>query len=285
MIGGSKKIKPNFLYIGPNKAGSTWIYENLNRHPQVYLSPAKELHYFDIYYHLGEEWYLKHFRSAACDCRIVGEISHDYIYSAEACNRIFADLGKVKLMVCLREPIQRAFSEYLYMVRQGYVRSSFTEAIKKFPVIIEHSLYYENLVRYRDRFGTENLIITKFDDLKANPVNYYANLCKKLDIQQLVPSDFTPRPALSAAAPRNLFASIIAKRLAMGLRKMGMATLITRIKSSAVVQNTLYRRYTAENLPRLGEDEREELKSRFYGDVLDLNREFLPDIAHSWGYR
>jgi len=62
---------PNFLYIGTSKAGSTWIYDVLNRHPDIYMAPGKGLYFFSRHYERGLEWYASHFLGAASE-RIIG---------------------------------------------------------------------------------------------------------------------------------------------------------------------------------------------------------------------
>lgn len=279
-------IKPNFLYIGPNKAGSTWIYEALRFHPQVFLSRAKELHYFDIYYSLGSSWYFKHFRGAKPHHRIVGEISHDYLYSEIACSRIASDLGKLRLLVCLREPVDRAFSEYLYMIKQGRVNkdTNFAEALRKYPSILEHGLYSGNIRRYYIQFGAETMVITKYDNLKLDPHSFYLDLCQKLGIDALIPQKFPQSEILSAAEPRNWVLARVAKGMAQKMRRAGLAETITLIKSQSWVQRVLYRTYSRDTHPKPASEMRNLLKRHYMRDVITLDREFLPGVAHLWGY-
>ena len=75
-------VYPNFLYIGAEKAGSSWIYEILREHPQVYVPPAKDIQFFDKNFDKGIEWYLSLFGSGAGQIAI-GEVSHDYFLAQE----------------------------------------------------------------------------------------------------------------------------------------------------------------------------------------------------------
>ena len=74
---------PNFLYVGPDKAGSSWLHEVLLKHPDVYLTPAKDLYFFDRYYDRGSSWYAAQFRDARQE-KIVGEVCQDYLFHPEA---------------------------------------------------------------------------------------------------------------------------------------------------------------------------------------------------------
>jgi len=277
-------MRPNFLFIGPPKAASTWIYEMLKEHPQVYLSPAKELHYFDSYYHFGERWYLKHFQDAGPSHKVVGEISHDYLYSEEACHRIQRDLGNIKLMVCLREPVERAFSDYLYMVRQGYVRCSFERAIEERPEIIEHSKYATYLAPYRDVFGRDNLILMLFEDLRRSSDDFWRQLCDALSIDPALSKAPEDRQVLQASSPRSWLFARGAKEAAMLMRRVGLAKAVTRVKFSPVVQRLLYRAYKPGQRPAMAPETRERLREQFRGEVAALERDYVPGIASRWGY-
>lgn len=276
--------RPNFLYIGPPKAGSTWLHEALSRHPQVYLTPAKELQYFDRFYHRGERWYLKHFKGAKATHSVVGEISHDYLYSADACHRIASDLGQIPLMVCLREPVDRAFSDYLYMLKQGYVRGDFEDAVERHPEILEHSKYAKYLSRYLAEFGRERLLLSAFDDMKTDPFAFYADVCERLEIDKLVPAGFPRGKVLPAAVPRNFILARLAKEVAMAMRDVGLTTSIARIKSRRGVQALLYRKMSDVGKPSLSPDQIKQYKRYFMDDVQRLDMQCFPGIARRWGY-
>ena len=160
--------RPNFLYIGPDKAGSTWIDRILRHHPQVGMGSAKETFYFDRYFHKGEGWYLRHF-SKAVGFQVVGEVSHDYLFDPRCCERIAGCLPDVRLMVCLREPARRAFSAYLYMLRQGRPMGTFEAALGHCPELIDHGRYATHLEPYLATFGRERVHLAIFDDLQQTP--------------------------------------------------------------------------------------------------------------------
>src|SRR5919201_2388998 len=101
---------PDFAYIGTSKAGSTWLFNVLSLHDQVYLASNKGLYYFDGHFDKGEDWYLRHFDGAAAG-QVKGEISHSYLSSPEVPERIAAVDPRMKLLACLREPVDRAFSD------------------------------------------------------------------------------------------------------------------------------------------------------------------------------
>src|SRR4051812_44651015 len=162
---------PNFAYIGTNKAGSTWLFNALARHPEVYLASDKGLYYFDHHFDKGRQWYLDHFRGAD-DEVAVGEISHSYLSSAEAPGRI-AELNPcMRLLVCLREPVDRAFSDYLDLVKNGQFDGPFSAALEQFPRLLDRGRYATHLQRYLDLFPREQVHVSLFDDLRTDPQAY-----------------------------------------------------------------------------------------------------------------
>jgi len=127
-------LLPNFLHIGPSKSGSTWLHEVLIGHPEVFLSQAKDLYYFNRYYDRGVGWYRAQFRGAQPQHKIIGEVCPDYLASGAAPERIHDCLGgDIRLMVTLRDPISRAFSAYLYLAKHGQAAATFRDTTKTAP--------------------------------------------------------------------------------------------------------------------------------------------------------
>jgi len=90
---------PNFIYIGPDKAGSSWLHEVLIRHDDIFMPPAKDLYFFDRYYSRGLAWYLDQFEAAGGRHKIVGEVCQDYLFHPESPARIRESLADARLMV------------------------------------------------------------------------------------------------------------------------------------------------------------------------------------------
>ena len=111
-------VLPNLIYIGPDKAASTWFFQLFRAHPEIFVTPAKDVYFFDRYFDKGLDWYAQQFEGGEGH-QVVAEISHDYLISPIAAERIRETLPNTKLMVCLREPCDRAFSCYLHMVKSG----------------------------------------------------------------------------------------------------------------------------------------------------------------------
>ena len=83
---------PTFLFVGADKCGSTWLFKVLQQHPQCFVPAAKDIYFFDRYYGRGLQWYASFFSSAPRSARAIGELSHDYLYSEQAAERIASTL-------------------------------------------------------------------------------------------------------------------------------------------------------------------------------------------------
>ena len=130
-------MKPTFLFIGPDKTGSTWLYEVLRQHAACYVPPVKDIYFFDRHYERGLDWYLSFFEPAPAGSLAAGELSHDYLFSPQAADRIARDLPNVRLLTSLRDPAERTFSHYLYMIRSGRTRLDFAAALEQFPELVD----------------------------------------------------------------------------------------------------------------------------------------------------
>jgi hypothetical protein len=281
----SKQPLPNFIYIGPDKAGSTWLYNVLKMHPEVFMSPAKGLFFFDLYYKKGLDWYLKHFQEACPKHRVIGEVSHDYLFSVDACEKIAKNLPNIKLMVCLREPVERAFSAYLFMLRQGRVNGSFEQALKIKNELVDHGLYAKHLYIYIKMFGLKNIHIGIFDDLKYNPSKFLKELYEFLEIKPLNSAQIAKEKVLPASYPRCALFAKYAKLAAMKIRQIGYPVFVNQIKGKMLVNRILYKTFDDDNKPIINIETNLHLREKFFPDILKLDSILNLCLAKRWGYK
>ena len=182
---------PNFLVIGAAKSGTTSLHHYLKQHPDVYMPAKKELHYFasehmkrctagpgdrNIPLHICEtKQDYEAFFVAALDQAAVGEVSPSYLYFSEVAERILEELGRPKIIVVLRDPIHKAFSQYMHLVRDNRERLDFYQALlaeteraangwSTLWRYAESSLYSRRLQTYIDLFGDSQVKILFYND-------------------------------------------------------------------------------------------------------------------------
>lgn len=275
---------PNFLFIGPDKSGSTWLFEALKQHRQVFLPDVKELFFFDRFYEKGWPWYRKHFKNASEQHRVIGEICHDYLASPLSCARIAHDLPSTKLMVCLREPCQRAFSAYLYLVKVGYITSDFETALRTADDLIDRGRYAMHLTCYLQHFKREQIFAAIFDDLAENPQKFFDSLCDFLDIEHvLLPNQLKERilPAAKSRLPR---LTKFARETSWRIRRVGFPGVVGMIKESSLLNRVLYSPYAPNEKPQISPRAREYLHEVFSPEVQQLDALLGTNLSARWGY-
>ncbi|NCC73657.1 MAG: sulfotransferase [Sphingobacteriia bacterium] len=172
-------ILPNFLIVGTMKAGTTSLFDILNQHSQIYLPPQKELHFFDHddQVNKGLEFYAQYFKDAG-NAKAIGEASPSYLFYPEVAARIYTMLGeKMRIIVLLRNPAERAFSHYKMMLANGFEKRSFTEAITTNLQSLQKGINFDRVTSYLDRgfyasqlrnynqfFPKENIKIVLFEE-------------------------------------------------------------------------------------------------------------------------
>lgn len=273
--------QPDFLFIGPDKTGSSWLYELLRRHPQCFVPKCKDIYFFDRHYRRGMDWYGSFFGDAPAGAKAVGELSHDYLFSEKAAERIWRELPQVRLIASLRNPAERTFSHYLYMIRSGRTRLPFDAALQEFPELIDNSLYHKHLSRYFERFDAAQIKVLWFDDLKDNPRRFGEECLDFLGLDRSHDFDYRTK-VREASSPRSYW---LAKALKMGAdfaRAMRMEQLVGAVKHGPLAR-ALYRPYREGEKPVLSAAARARLEGIFADDIAQLERLLNVDLGHWQG--
>ena len=210
------RMVPDFIIIGAQKGGTTSLYRYLIEHPNIAPIYVKEPHFFDIYYHKGLGWYRSHFPTAVEKYYaryvekhdlITGEASPYYLFHPSAAQRVAKTLPKAKLIALLRNPIDRAYSQYQHQLRQpGVEVLSFEEAIdaeekrlageeeklrqnEKYASFnhrhysyLARCTYINQLPAWLDIFPREQLLILKSEDLYADPASIVRQTLEYLNV-------------------------------------------------------------------------------------------------------
>ncbi len=191
---------PDFLCVGAAKSGTTSLHEILSGHKEIFLPERKEIHFFenDENFNQGKEWYQQYFQNVKSE-KIIGEITADYMFYDYVPQRIAGTLGSdIKLIYMLRDPVDRAFSEYLFNVRRGYFNGTFLQAIenekqydpKKFAsryfTHLNRSMYSFHLAEMNKVFRNQdkNFFIIFEEDFKKNKATTFSNLLDFLEVSQ-----------------------------------------------------------------------------------------------------
>jgi hypothetical protein len=165
---------PNFLICGAQKAGTTALYAYLKQHPDVFMSPTKEIAFFHKpeNYQKGLEWFASHFEGHGGETA-VGEASTRTMSMPEAPARVAEHLPEAKLIFVLRNPIDRAYSQYHFHISTGKEEAdaSFHEVIRDEQsafrrIVIQRGMYAEQLARFDAHFDRSQMKIVLHEDLR-----------------------------------------------------------------------------------------------------------------------
>lgn len=235
----SKNKTPNFFVVGAAKSGTTTLYNFLEQHHEVYMSPIKEPHHFckditienfsDEYKHylstrnvnLSEylktdltkkiwEWYIKDYDQYlqlfknVKEEKMIGEISNGYLFSKVSAAEIYKTYPQAKIVMILRNPVERAYSHYLANVRDGRTTLSFKEEVlydmnKKRKgwcishCYIEMGMYYEQVKRFIDIFPNAQIKIYLNDNLRENASALGKDLFNFINVDDQTSVDFNQK--------------------------------------------------------------------------------------------
>jgi hypothetical protein len=184
---------PAFMVIGAVKAATTWISDQLRHHPALWL-PKAEPHFFSSEYHRGLDWYKSLFADAPAD-RIVGEKSADYLAHPAAAARIARLLPDIPLIVQLRDPVDRAYSDYCMLYRRGMVggdpRRYFERGHPAGSRFLEGGRYALHIQRLFHHLPGAKLKVILYEDIRREPEAVIGEVCRHIG----VPVHVTPEAA------------------------------------------------------------------------------------------
>lgn len=268
---------PSFLYIGPDKSGSSWLFETLREHPDCYVTTDRRIGFFDRRFDKGLAWYLVNFSEAPTEAKAIGEVYHDYLFSSVAAERIRRNLPAVKLLTCLRDPVDRAFSSYLFMIRCGLTNDPFDVVLKKYPVLIENGLYHRHLSEYFGRFERNRIKVLLFDRLVADPVAFGRALFEFLDLPFVPTIDYHKRERPASRARSALLARLAhnGAKFACGI---GLSRLVWLVQQTPLFP-MLYEPYAQAAKPKLNPGIRAELREVFKPNLLKLQDLIETDLS------
>lgn len=235
---------PNFLVVGAARSGTTSLYTYLKQHPQVYMTAIKEPEFFSYegleldfngpkgkeetnrgirrYTPADIEGYCALFREVSNE-KAIGEASPMYLYSAQAPGRIRHHIPAAKLLVILRNPVERAYSTFSLLTLQG------REPIKEFSQALEAEearirnkwtwmyhyknvgFYYAQLKRYLDVFERDQIRVYLYEDLKADPSRLVQNVFRFLEVEDTFVPEVSVRENPAGTPRSEIYSKLVDK--------------------------------------------------------------------------
>lgn len=290
-------FKVDFIGIGAEKAATDWAACCLREHPEVCFSRRKELVFFSDrdqhllkvryrQYERGIRWYEKCFAHCPPDS-VKGEYTPTYLYSEEVARRIHRHYPDVKLIVCLRDPVERAFSQYLHDISIGLIprRMTFEEALEWSESYIEKGLYCKHLAHYRRAFAPEQMLVLLVDDIRQDNRGVVRRLYEFLSLNhtEFVPPSMDLRPNAAAQAYWPWLNRVML-HTDYFLREHGMEGMLhlledTGLRRLAITIGCRINQRPIAAYPTINEDTAMRLRERFLTDVEGLESLLGRDLS------
>jgi hypothetical protein len=211
-VTGHLRRLPDFLVIGVQKGGTSTLFAYLKEHPELEL-PQKEIHFFDLHYDKGLDWYKGHFPLKSGNGKsVTGEATPYYCFHPLVAGRIRQDLPHAKLILLLRNPVDRAYSHYHMIRSQGKVAdqtfedvlrieeetlAAETDRILADPLhsphhhqvysLLSRGKYYEQVSRWFSIFPKEQFLILRSEDFFRNPKDELRKVFDFLGMEAVYP--------------------------------------------------------------------------------------------------
>ena len=194
-------LLPDFVGVGAQRCATSWVSNCLNEHPDVYVPPEKELHFFNVHYARGIDWYVEQFREGH-GFRLRGEYSPGYFASEEAISRMSEHVPHAKILVMLRDPLDRAESAYRLYRSSGRIQSrSFSDALSEHGFLVEYGRYAARLRMLLDKFPREQVLVHLFEDVQSDPLATIGGTYEWLGVDPSFVPPSVGKPANLSLAP------------------------------------------------------------------------------------
>lgn len=297
---------PNFLVIGSPKSGTTSLYNYLKQHPEIYMSPIKEPHFFafenqSIKFHgpNDDQAYLSKFSvtslseyeklfDGVTSEKAIGEVSTMYLYLKDSAAKIKYYLPDVKLIAILRNPVDRAFSHFLHLVRDGRENTmDFDWAISQEEKRIKENwspawhyqrvgLYAEQIKQYLDIFDRSQIKVYIYDEWQQDNQVILKDIYNFLGVDANYQLDCKNKYNEFSYVPKNLILNQFFAQdnfLKSFIKKIIPKNIYKKLGDNFYQSNL-------QNSPKMDNATRQKLNALFKDDILKLQEILNIDITN-----
>jgi len=293
-----KKIMPemnnfniDFIGIGAQRCGTTTLAKTLAQHPQICMSQPKEVRYFNLgtsyssnkienkNYYKDLNWYEKHFLHCRTGC-LKGEFTVHYLLDKSAPKQIYDLFPNVKLIVSLRNPVDRAYSQYRLLKYYGNEEvREFDVVVREEPEYIEKGLYCRQLKRYLQYFDMDQIFVVFFEEFVANPNRVMQRLFSFLNIDETFVLAKPVKKTNQARKTRSIHFMRFSEYVTQLLVEMRLSFLVDFLKNLGV--NKVVQKINSTDMSYAGmkNETRDFLKAQFKEDIASLEKLLDRDLS------
>ena len=267
---------PTFFIVGAPRSGTTSLYNYLKTIPEIFMSPVKEPGYFipNDFRGFTEKKYLDLFKNIKNEI-VIGEASAGYLANREASLKIKKQIPDAKIIITLRDPVERTFSDYLNNLRTGNVKRTFEQDFENFlrnnkeqshlKKSIPVSMFFEQVKNYLNIFGKENVKVLIFEETIKDTKKAIEDVLEFLGVQTQIPENFE-KQYNAYSEPLGSFGTNIAKNKTI-------STIVKKIFPNKNRENILHTILNKKGKkPKMSEEIKIKLQNLFLEDVKKLEK-------------
>jgi hypothetical protein len=271
---------PNTIYAGIQRTGSTWLYQYLRDHPQVFVPYIKEVHYFDRNYYKGLEWYTKFFKESKGELVSI-DITPNYFHDLSIPGKIKEVIPDCKIIIVLRNPVDFIFSSYKKHRQMLLVKEDFSEIIND-QSYLNQAFFFNKMKAYLDAFPLDRLHIDYYENFLFDKEKFISNVTSFLEIKKILSSmyeDIVNQPVDARFKGLHSFlrkVKHISRRNRFFLR-------LTDFFRPYILNSSWYSTPLNKTIS-LKPDQAEFLKKYYLNDVIALSELLDFDLVRFWDY-
>lgn len=295
-------MRPDFIIIGPPKCASTSLHNYLGQHPEIYTTKVKETRFFSWNYDKGMDYYEQYFKGVTTE-KAIGESTPSYSFLPFAADRIKKHFPEIKLILCFRNPVDRAFSSWLMQTSMGTERLPLKEAIEinlkqlsyttlegekgertwaesrgnfsgdetRLRTYIQAGNYAQILQSYRKRFREDQVKVIFLEDLKNKFDETMAELFHFLNVD---PNFIVPNKEIV-----NFHFDRKANKITNKLFGINGTRFLINL-TPKFFKKKMKKAWKTKEVPKLSMEDRNYLWNIFKNDVAQLETMLNVDLSH-----
>ncbi len=269
-------IDPQIIVLGAHKCGTSWLFNCLYEHEEIFIKDKIDYFYVDSKKELGLPWYQNHFNQHKTSEKVKIDLSTVYFFSEKTAEDIYKHNPNTKLIVLLRNPIERAYSHFLQEIKMGQFskETSFEAALKLNPNLLKWGNYKKHLETFFKWFPKDQIHVILHDDIKNNPLQVINNVYAFANVNpHFIPNSLT-KTINPSRIPKNTFLDLLKRKLSNNLRKNMVGEKIWwKLKHSWLVKKYYaFNSTKSHNFKGINKTTREKLFLYFKEDILYIQQ-------------
>ncbi|MEC4988491.1 MAG: sulfotransferase [Oscillatoria sp. PMC 1068.18] len=277
---------PDFIIVGGSKCGTTSLHDYLSQHPQLYICPQKETFFFinepnrSNHKRWGAITELEDYQGLFKDApenSVIGEISTTYYSCPESARLIHEMLPNVKIIAILRDPANRAFSDYQMHVRDGNEEPDLKGLISPHNQHVKRGFYYSELLPFFEKFDRKQIKILLFEDLCKDPVIFLQDLFRFVGVDDSFVPNMSKKGREGGLPKNQAVNQLLTRKNPVRSFAAGVLKIFLPVETRRKIREGLVKKNIEK--VKLSSEERKQLIEIYRSDILQLEKLIEKDLS------